>query len=448
MDPMNLGNRDGLNMNSGSRSGFSTHPGSGKQKGASGSGNTKTTRSGLAAIFKKELTRFFTDRRSVLTTILLPGLMIFVMYTFIGMGMSSLFMVDEGYVPRVEVLNLPSSLEPVFKAAGLELVPITIEQVASTKDAIAAKEADALIVFPSDFDERLSAVLGTLPSTGGTAAGSGTPLNIELYYNSTVTESTIAYGWCVAVLETYRDACFTLYSINGDAGAPGGPVYDLASEQDMAGLLLSALLPMLIIIFLFTGCMGVAPESIAGEKERGTIATLLVTPLKRHELALGKIFALSCIALLAAASSFIGIIASLPNLVMGASELVDVTLYGVREYLLLFAVIISTVMFFIGFISLLSAFAKTVKEATTLMTPLMIVVVVIAVAGSFAGAQDNIAFYFIPSFNSAQCIASIFSFSAQPLPIALTVVVNLVFTGICTFALTRMFNSERIIFAR
>jgi ABC-type Na+ efflux pump permease subunit len=60
------------------------------------------------------------------------------------------------------------------------------------------------------------------------------------------------------------------------------------------------ILPFLILSFLFSGCLAVTPESIAGEKERGTIATLLVTPIKRRELAIGKIISLSILATLAA----------------------------------------------------------------------------------------------------------------------------------------------------
>ncbi|MFQ7035420.1 MAG: ABC transporter permease subunit [Candidatus Borkfalkia sp.] len=52
--------------------------------------------------------------------------------------------------------------------------------------------------------------------------------------------------------------------------------------------------------------MGIAPESIAGEKERGTIATLLVTPIKRSELVVGKVLSLSALSSLSAISSFIG----------------------------------------------------------------------------------------------------------------------------------------------
>ena len=60
----------------------------------------------------------------------------------------------------------------------------------------------------------------------------------------------------------------------------------------MSAQMITMMLPYLLLIFLFTGCVAITSESIAGEKERGTINTLLVTPTKRSYLAIGKIIAL------------------------------------------------------------------------------------------------------------------------------------------------------------
>ena len=65
--------------------------------------------------------------------------------------------------------------------------------------------------------------------------------------------------------------------------------FDMADDKDSTAQLFSSMLPFLLLIFLYSGCISVAPESIAGEKERGTIASLLITPVKRSHIALGKI---------------------------------------------------------------------------------------------------------------------------------------------------------------
>ncbi|MDR3308153.1 MAG: ABC transporter permease subunit, partial [Coriobacteriales bacterium] len=215
-----------------------------------------------------------------------------------------------------------------------------------------------------------------------------------------------------------------------------------------AGFLLASLLPFLMMILLFTGSMSIAPESIAGEKERGTIATLLVTPLKRWELALGKMVSISCIALLSGTSSFLGFMLSLPRMVGGAAEGMG-ALYGVTDYLLLFAVIVSTVMLFVGLISLISAYARTIKEATTSVSPLMVLAMLVGVMAMFSSeAQASPLFYLIPAYNSVQSMVGIFSFTGNPLLVLETVVVNLAIAAVCVVVLTKMFNNEKIVFAR
>jgi len=192
----------------------------------------------------------------------------------------------------------------------------------------------------------------------------------------------------------------------------------------------------------------VAPESIAGEKERGTIATMLITPAKRSELVLGKILALAVVALLSGLSSIMGTLLSLPKL-MGAPEGLQAAFYGPSDYAMLAAVALSTVLLFISLISIISAYAKTVKEATTSVTPLMIVVMLVGVTGMFSGkAQTGAIYYLIPIYNSVQSMVGIFSFNAQGAHILMTVLTNLVLASACGFVLTSMFNSEKVMFSK
>ena len=205
------------------------------------------------------------------------------------------------------------------------------------------------------------------------------------------------------------------------------------------------MMPMLLVMLLFSGCMAVAPESIAGEKERGTIATLLITPTKRSHIAIGKIFALSLMALISGASSTIGIVLSLPKLMGGTMEL-DGSVYGVTDYAMVALVILSTVLLLITLISIISAYAKTIKEASTYVTPLMILSMLIGLSGMMGGAVTNPLLYLIPIFNSVQSMIGIFSFEGDLVNVLITVGANIAVTVVGVFVLTRMFNSEKIMF--
>lgn len=196
--------------------------------------------------------------------------------------------------------------------------------------------------------------------------------------------------------------------------------------------------------------MTIAPESIAGEKERGTLATLLVTPTRRSELAIGKMAALSIVALISGAAGFIGTLFALPHL-MGkdAGEVLTADLYGIGELLSILAIILCTTLLFIALISVISAFARSVKEAVSFATPLMILVMILSLSNLFL-TQDrgHLALFLIPVYNSVCCMGDIFSHSWTLSRVLLTVGSNLTIAGLFVPLLTRMFNSEKIMFRR
>ena len=301
--------------------------------------------------------------------------------------------------------------------------------------AVAEQSLDLLAVFPADFDQ---AVAAYVPDSGAAAP------NVELYYNAASTASQSTYMMFTSLLDTYEAQLANKFDVNA-----GAERYDLTTEEDAAGAYFAMLLPMLLMIFLYSGCAAVAPESIAGEKERGTIATMLITPIPRGHIAVGKILALAVIALLSGASSTIGTILALPKLMGAASDSLSADIYSVGDYLLLAAVILSTVLLLVTLISILSAFAKTVKEAQTYATPLMILVMLLGVTGMFGGgASQDLPAYLIPLYNSVQCMVGVFSFTTFTAGVAATLAVNGVCTILGVVVLARMFNSEKIIFAR
>lgn len=390
---------------------------------------------GILTIMKKELARFFGDKRMAITTILLPGLLIYFLYTFMGSALSNLYTVDEEYVPSIAVSCLPDSVKAMADSAGLTLTPVSEDELDGVKQKITDQQQDLCVVFPADFD---AAVAAYQPSSGQPAP------QVEMFYNSASTTSQSAYTMMTELMNQYEATLSNKFDINS-----GGGAYDLATEQDTAGTFFASMLPMLLMIFLFSGCMAVAPESIAGEKERGTIATILITPLKRSHLAIGKICALAIIALLSGAISTAGTVLALPNLMGAASDELSANVYSISDYLLLGVVILSTVLLIVTLISLISAYAKTIKEAQAAVMPLMILTMVVGVTGMFGGgAQQGAAYYVIPLYNSVQSMVGIFSFSASTVNILVTVCSNLVYTVLGVWLLAKMFNSEKIVFSR
>ena len=390
----------------------------------------------IYTIFRKEMARFFRDKRLVITTLLLPGIMIFVMYTFMGNMMKQQFTVADDYVAKVYVKNMPASIDGKLDKKKLEIKPVEGDLEAEKK-LVSEKEIDLVVNFPENFDKEVAEY----------KTGEGKAPQVEIFYNSAKTESNAVYTMFTDALSDYETELSNKFDVNSDEKIS----YDLAAKEDMTGKMFGSMLPMLLMIFIWSGCVAVAPESIAGEKERGTIATLLVTPMSRQALALGKIFALSIIAFLSGVSSSIGTFASLPAMYQGMSSSdIDTAFYSGKDFALLFVVIISTTILMVALISVLSAFAKSVKESATIISPLMIVLMVMTFLPMFSKGDNEtpMSLFFVPVYNSILCMNKIFTFSYSNVNVLISVAANIVYTAVLVLVLTKMFDSEKIMFSK
>ena len=390
-------------------------------------------KSDLFTIIKKELARFFGDKRMLLTA-LMPGLLIYAMYSVMGEGFSSMHTVEDTYIYELRVVDLPQALAGLKEMDGLNVITVQEENIESMKQLVSEGVVDLVVVFPEDFDEQLLTYDVTTATTPAP--------NVEIYYDSTSSTSSGAYGMIAAILEQLEHSLANKFDI-----CAGEKQYDLATDEDLSVMMISMILPMLVMTFIFTGCLSAASESIAGEKERGTIATLLVTPMRRSDLALGKLISLSIIGLLSGCSSFIGTMLSLPKLMAG-SGLEEIKFgYSMTDYALLLLVILSTTLVIVGLISIISAFAKSVKEASTYCTPLMMATMMLSFSTMLGvAAADQWYLYLIPLHNTVQCMGGIFSMDYQIVPVVVTIVSNVVYAGGLVVVLTKMFNSERIMY--
>ena len=396
-------------------------------------------KSNTLTIIKKEFSRFFGDRQLLFTTIILPGLMIYLIYSFMGIGMKK--MATEGAEELVTlcVENLPQSVAPLVDGIPATFVsqqPVSQEDI----EKLESKDLNAVLVrFPEAFDE--------LVATYNPQSGAAAP-NVEIYYNSTNNASSRVYHILEASLSAYEDQLSNRFDINRTDSEAAR--FDMASQDDVLGSILSKLIPMLILMMLFSGVMAIAPSAIAGEKERGTIATLLVTPLRRNELALGKVVSLSGIALLSGISSFIGIALSLPKMIQFDAEGVELGLnYTFNDYVVILIIILASVLIMASAVSLLSALAKDVKNAGTMITPFMLVVMLCGLMPMFqSSTPESLTAYLIPFYNSIQVMTAVFAHELKWMPVIVTLAANVVYTGIAVWVLTRMFNSEKVMFSK
>ncbi|MDD6995864.1 MAG: ABC transporter permease [Candidatus Borkfalkiaceae bacterium] len=378
----------------------------------------------ILTIIKKEFFRVFKDRR-LLLSLILPGVLIYCIYSVMGDAIGNLSQPDETQTYKVAVIDLPDSFQTTFSSApnvSVQAQENNEEAVEQAKKQINEGSLDLLLVFPAEFNE------DTLSSA---------PQQITAYYSEAEKNSAAAFSVVSALLSQKQQITSNFALIPAD----------VATEKDMSGMLLSMVAPLLCIVFLLAGCMSLVPESIAGEKERGAFATMLVTPVKRRAIAFGKIVALSAVSLISGVCSFTGLALSLPKMLQSDETGVSLSVssYGVTDYLMLFLIIISTVLVIVGLMSVLSTLAKSVKEANSYVGPLMLVVMVATMANMFLGEKIGAWAYFIPVFNSVKAMGDVFAFTYAPWKILATIFSNLAVAAALSFALAKMFDSEKII---
>lgn len=398
----------------------------------------------ILTIFRKEFYRVITDKRLIFTSIILPGLAIYVMYSFLG-GVVSREVEDvQSHNMVVYEEHMPAdfrmTLDSMFDAP--KFISIDALSQSDLEELLRKGDADLVMKFPLDFVTTIEAYETSTDPVP----------NILMYYNPSEDYSREAYYNVASTLEVYASAigverfgdAYNPFSVNIDFMNNEQQIYD---EERATGKLFAGMLPMLIVMFLFSGAMSIGPDSIAGEKERGTIATLLVTPVKRSEIAIGKVLSLSVISMFSAASSFIGIVLSLPKL-MQESDL-SISIYGFAEFAMLFIVLLATVLFIVAMISVISAYAKSIKEASLLIMPFYFLSIVIGMSKMMSGeSETNPLMYMIPIYNSVNIIISILTFETTIASFLIMVGSSLVLVSILIFVLNKFFQSEKIMFSK
>lgn len=385
-------------------------------------------------IAKKELDRFWGDKQLLFSVLVLPFVMIFLMYSLIGKMQSSFNSDIAAKAAKVCIINKPSFFESLIHGCSLNIQIVDSMENEQAKTAIQDNTIDLLIAFPDEFD---SAILQYDKNTRTAAP------QVQIFYNSSNDVSSLIYNSVLSALSYYESTLVNKFDVNNDPTQS----YDLADETSSLTNFYSTIIPSMLILFIFNGSIQAASESMAGEKERGTIATMFMTPLKKSEYAGGKILGLSCIAFLSGLSGFLGAAFSLPSMMNINHSALALDMYSGKDVLMIILVILSTVFLIVSIVSLLSCVSKSVKEAQAYCTPIMLLGSLAGVSMLFPQMQGNhIRSYFIPIYNSAKSFCDILRLEYTDITIYTTIITNMLWFFMLVCVITRLLHSEKIVF--
>ena len=401
----------------------------------------------LKTIIGKELKRIFSDRRMVFSVFLLPALSIFLIYNLMGILASNRINEIKEHQARVAVVRAPESFQNFW--AGYEEkekydLSYDTQISAELKEMVRSGEVEAIIEFPADFSEKM------------TAYERETTPDIHIYYNPTEDYSaTASQQLKTSLLKDYQDALLQerfgdlkkirAFTTNEDfKNKP--QEYEIKNEKKSSGFGIAQLLPMMLSIMLFASAMGIGMETIAGEKERGTMAALLLTPVSRNTIALGKMISLGILAIISTLTSVIALVAAFPKLAAISGTMPTNLMYGVTDYLQISIILLLEVGIFVGLICLISVLSHTVKEASTYVTPAYMLVMMGAFAAMFSFGKPGLYVFAIPVAGNIFALKSALNFELTLPQLLLTCVVSLISIALLVLATAKAFKSEKIMF--
>ena len=378
-------------------------------------------------ITKKELKTGFTDKIVLFQIIFMPFLIVFgYAMLMVVMGESNDASKSEE-APKAYYVNAPDYM--VDGLEGMKLKSTTEDMVETLKNDIKDKNCELVVVFPEDF-----------------ALSDGTSdelSNIEVWYNSTDEKSYKLFNEVNMYFNALQPK---LFSINDNAS---GMVYDMGDEDAALRDLLAGLMPIILLIAVYTIVMNLAAESIAGDKERGFLNTMLIAPVKRSSIAIGKAVYMLIVSVLGGLSAFIGTAVSLPKMAKAMEVQTDFN-YSVKEYVFLFAVTITAVFALASILLIISTLAKDVKQATTISPVVLMVLMVVGMLATTEGFKpviENLGLVnnFIPAWNSINLMQNIITLDYSISSVGISCLVNLVFSLLLIIGVGRCFESEKIL---
>lgn len=221
---------------------------------------------------------------------------------------------------------------------------------------------------------------------------------------------------------------------------------NLSSLKEILGKYAGGILPYIFMAFLFMGCMLPAIDLFAGEKERGTIETLLTSPVNRVQILVGKLIVVTSIGLMSATIALIGLFISL-NMLDTDSELMTTINQILSPTLIatLYVLLIPLAFFFAGVMIPISVYSRSFKEAQSILTPLNILMVLPSMAGFFPGVELDYTTAFIPIVNVVLATKAIIAGNADMVLIAITFLSLIILASVAVAIAIRQFGKESMI---
>lgn len=402
----------------------------------------------ILTIYLKELKDSLRDRRTLISMIVIPTLLMPVIFLVGGTAMKKV--VNKAQEEATSLVIIGGADSPgVVAAMKADPKFKVMESNTDFKTLISEKRIRLAVEFPAGFEAALK---------------DGQSQAVTLYHYQGEMKSGMGVGEVDRFLRNLREK--TVASRLADRGLPADLVspfeikrQNVAPPEKVGGNIVGGLVPYIIIILCFTGAMYPAIDLTAGEKERGTMETLLCSPTHRVNIVLGKFLmvmtaslATITLTLVSTSVSIIGGGTMMAGKSIAATKAAASTgsgfipLIDPAGILGVFAMIAPIAVVFAALLLTISLAAKSYKEAQSYVSPLIVVVIMPAMMGMLPGIELNAKTALVPILNVClackEMLSGVWNWGYLGMIFGSTAILAAGAIALCV----RMFNREDVIF--
>ena len=394
--------------------------------------------SNFITIFRKEFTDTIRDRRTVMFMIVIPLLMapLFLgVITMIQMKMVRKAAQKTLSVALVQNHNANAFCDSLKLRKDIRILsPIAVD---SLQPRLRRGALDAGLVIAGNFDSSVAANL------------SG---NIQLYYRSS-DDYNIVKSRIMDLIKDYEKKLINVRFENlkldqSIVDAVNVEEHDVATKKETIGKAAGGMLPYIFVLFCFMGAMYPAIDLIAGEKERGTMETLLTAPVSRYQILQGKFAVVALAGVFSALASVGGLfiaVQQIPNIPNEIMSTITSILDG-KSIVLIVSLMVPLTVFFTALLLSLSMYAKSYKEAQAIISPLSFVFILPLVIGMVPGIELTALTAVIPVLNVSLAAKEIVAGTIKPLLLTEVYISLILLSALSMWGCVRWFQREETIF--
>lgn len=396
----------------------------------------------VGIVYRKELREALRDRRTLISTLIVP----LILFPLLTAGFAALAITLVGKakeeVPRIMILggqDFPRFLEGLRKNDKIVVAPLA----GNWKDQIINKDIRAAVEIPPGFQSDV-------------AQQKPTALKIYVYRGDM--KSSFGADRVQDYFKTYSDSVVKERLAAKNVPDSALKPFDVKQEnvappEKVGGATFGGLIGYMVILLCLTGGMYPAMDLTAGEKERGTMETILSSPVSRVHLVLGKFFLVLSASLVTAALSVTSMGVSFwaaehfHAFDKAGSDAAELQLsLGPGSVLSVFVMVLPLAVLFSAALMTISLFAKSYKEAQSYVTPMMMVVILPAVAAMLPGVELTSKLALVPILNMSLLCKELVTGTYHWNYIAIIFSSTCVYAAVALFLAVKMFQREDVLF--